>query len=529
MYKHFLSVGGLTLLSRLTGFIRDVVVAAVLGAGGLADAFFVAFRLPNHFRTIFGEGAFNSAYVPSYARVLETEGPGEAKDFSSQIFSILLISQVVLLGLALLFTPALVRLLAHGFEDDPGKFDNAVFLTRITFPYLLCMTLVTLHSGTLNANRLFAVAAFNPVILNVVMIGFLAVAFLFPNAAVASAVGVTASGVLQLGSMMHAARRHGLLERPVRPRLTPDVRQFFGALGPAVIGSAGVQIAIFADTIIASMLPTGGLSAIYYADRIYQVPIGVIGIAAGTVLLPEMTRLVAQGRPEAALTAQNRTVALTLALSAPFFIAFVLIPGPIMRGVFEHGRFGPEAARASAAVLAAYGAGILAVVFLRSAVASFQARGDTRTPMAASLVAVGCNLGLKLLLFKPLGAVGLATATAAGAWINLLILVTLAIRRGTMRFDETLVKVAVAVDLASAALAGVAILAEPRLAALTAGRRFGNEIHAAALTGAGGLVYLAVLAVVLRLLKVRLQRPLRRVARDAGIPVSAAVGTGSAG
>ena len=410
MYRHFLSVGGLTLLSRVTGFIRDVLLGAVLGAGALADAFFVAFRLPNHFRAIFGEGAFNSAYVPSYARVLQTEGPDEAKLFSSQIFTILLASQVLLLALAWTFTPELVRLLAHGFEDDPAKFDAAVLLTRITFPYLLCVTLVTLHSGTLNAHRLFATAAFNPVILNVVMIGFLGVAFLFPNAAVASAVGVTTSGVLQLASMMVAARRRGLLERPVRPRWTAGVRQFFRALGPAVIGSAGVQIAIFADTIIASMLPTGGLSSIYYADRIYQLPIGVIGIAAGTVLLPEMTRLIAANQPEAALAAQNRTIALTLALSAPFFVAFVLVPEPIMRGVFVRGHFTLEAARASAAVLAAYGCGLLPVVLIRSAVASFQARGDTRTPMFASLIGVALNVALKVALFQPFGAVGLATA-----------------------------------------------------------------------------------------------------------------------
>src|SRR3978361_1744091 len=206
MNRHFLSVGGLTLLSRATGFIRDVVLGAVLGAGALADAFFVAFRLPTHFRSSFGEGAFNSAYVPSYARVLETEGDGEANHFASQIFTILLISQIVLLALALIFTPQLVQLLAHGFEADPAKFDHAVFLTRITFPYLLCVTLVTLHSGTLNAHRLFAAAAFNPVILNVVMIGFLLIAFVFPNAAVASAVGITVSGVIQLLSMMASAR-----------------------------------------------------------------------------------------------------------------------------------------------------------------------------------------------------------------------------------------------------------------------------------------------------------------------------------
>lgn len=498
MLKHFLSVGGLTLLSRVTGFARDVLLGAVLGAGALADAFFVAFRLPNHFRAIFGEGAFNSAYVPSYARVLQTEGASEAKHFASQIFTILLLSQIMLLVLALVFTPDFVRLLAHGFEDDPAKFDNAVFLTRITFPYLLCVTLVTLHSGTLNAHRLFASAAFNPVILNIVMIAFLAVAFLFPNAAVASAVGVTVSGVLQLASMMVAARRRGLLERPVRPRWTADVRQFFGALGPAVIGSAGVQIAIFADTIIASMLPTGGLSSIYYADRLYQLPIGVIGIAAGTVLLPEMTRLIAQGRAAAALAAQNRTMALTLALSAPFFVGFVLAPNTIMQGVFLRGRFTPEAAQASAAVLRAYGFGLLAVVLIRSAVSSFQARGNTRTPMVASLVAVACNVALKLLLFRQFGAVGLATATAVGAWVNLALLSALALRDGTMRFDDVVVKIAVAVDIAAVALGATTMVLDPRLAAVVSDLRFGSELHLSVLAGLGALVYAGVLMSALR-------------------------------
>ncbi|UDL94854.1 murein biosynthesis integral membrane protein MurJ [Lichenihabitans sp. PAMC28606] len=463
MYKSLLSVGGLTILSRGTGFLRDVALSAILGAGGVADAFVVAFRLPNHFRAIFGEGAFNSAYVPSYSRVLETQGPERAKTFASQIFTILLASQIVLLVLAMAFTPELVRLLAPGFESDPTKMDHAISMTRITFPYLLCVTLVTLQSGTLNANRRFTAAAFAPVLLNVVMVMFLGVAFLFPNAGIAASVGVTVSGVLQLVMMLVAARRAGLMEKLVRPRWSTDVRRFFRALGPAVIGSAGVQIAIFADTIISSMLPTGGPSSIYYAERIYQLPIGVIGIAAGTVLLPEMSRRLAQGDAGAALHAQNRTMALTLALSAPFFLMFMLMPREIMQGVFQRGQFTSADAAASAAVLAAYGIGLLPIVLIRSAVASFQARGDTTTPMIASLAAVAFNLALKLLLYKPLGAVGLATATAVGAWINLLILVTLASLKGTMRLDETLARVAVAVDVGCLALGAFIVLAAPSI------------------------------------------------------------------
>ncbi len=518
MYKHLLSVGGLTLVSRATGFVRDVMVGAMLGAGGIADAFVIAFRLPNHFRAIFGEGAFNSAYVPSYARVLERRGTGEAAAFASQIFTILLVTQIALLILAEMFTPTLVGLLAPGFDRDPVKLAHAIQMTRITFPYLLCVTLVTLQSGTLNAHRKFTASAFAPVLLNVVMVMFLAVAWLFPNAGVAASVGVTVSGAAQLALMMVAARRAGVLERLVRPTLSADVRQFFRALGPAVIGSAGVQIAIFADTIIGSLLPTGGPSSIYYAERIYQLPIGVIGIAAGTVLLPEMSRFIAADDAEGALTAQNRTMALTLALSAPFFVAFILTPEQIMRGVFLRGQFTAEAASASAAVLAAYGFGLLPIVLIRSAVAGFQARGNTTVPMLASLFAVGCNLALKLVLYKPLGAVGLAAATAVGAWVNLLVLSGLGWLRGVMQPDETFAKVAIAVDIGAVLLGGFIFMADPAIEATTAGHRLSNETHLVLLGAAGAIVYGLSLAASLWAFGVKL--PLRKRRRPGTYPAT---------
>ena len=509
MFKNLISVGGLTLVSRATGFLRDIVVAAILGAGAINDAFVVAFRLPNQLRAIFGEGAFNSAYVPSYSRVLERNGRRAAGGFASQIFTILLASQVVLLVVAEIYAPGLVRLLAPGFDRDPVKMAHAVEMTRITFPYLLCITLVTLQSGTLNANRMFTASALAPVLLNIVMILFLAVAWLFPNAGIAASVGVTVSGVAQLVMMVIAARRAGVLERLVRPTWNADVRQFFRALGPAVIGSAGVQIAIFADTIISSLLPTGGPSSIYFADRIYQFPVGVIGIAAGTVLLPEMSRFFAGGNAEGAFQAQNRTMALTLALSTPFFIAFILIPDEIMRGVFLRGQFTAEAAANSAAVLAAYGFGLLPIVLIRSAVAGFQARGNTTTPMLASLLAVGCNLLLKIVLYKPLGAVGLATATAFGAWINLLALSGFGWVQGVVKPDDMLARVAVAVDIAAFVLASFVFIAEAFITALVAGHRFANEMHLVLLSAGGGLVYGLVLVLALRVMGVNLARPRR--------------------
>jgi putative peptidoglycan lipid II flippase len=498
MYRSLLSVGGFTLLSRITGFLRDIALSAVVGGGLLADAFFVAFRLPNHFRAIFGEGAFNAAYVPSYAQIKEQDGDERAHAFSSQIFTLLLLSQIVLLAVAWIFTPTLVDLLAPGFRRNPEKFAMTVTMTRITFPYLLFITINTLQSGTLNANGRFAAAAFAPVLLNVTTILFLLIAFLFPNAGIAASVGTLVSGVLQMAMTAYAAWRAGLLEEAVRPELTDDVKRFFARLGPAVVGSAGIQIALFADTIIASMLPTGGLSSIYYADRMYQLPLGVIGIAAGTVLLPEMSRRLAAGNVGGAYHAQNRTAALSLALTAPFFIAFIMIPEWIMRAFFQHGAFSGQAADASAAVLEAYGFGLLSIVLIRSATASFLARGDTRTPMMVTLISFAFNIALKILLFKPFGAVGLATATAAGSWINLGLLVFVAVRRDEMRPDMLLGQIGAAVALASFVLA-ITVLIGPQIGWTMFGHlaHLQVELTFAFTVCLGGFAYFAALALAL--------------------------------
>jgi putative peptidoglycan lipid II flippase len=461
MYRNFLSVGGLTALSRLTGFARDLMIGAVMGVGPLADAFVVALRLPNQFRAIFGEGAFNSAYVPTYSRVLVAHGEAAAKTLASRIFTLLLISQVVLLIAALAYTPQLVGLIAPGFAEHPEKFALAVGMTRITFPYLAFITLATLHSGTLNAHGFFSVAAFAPVLLNLFVVGFLACAFLFPNAGEAASWGVLVSGAAQLALLMVEARRRGVLERLAVPRLDADVKQFFVALGPAVIGSAGQQIAILADTILASGMPTGSVSAINYADRLYQLPLGVIGVAAGTVLLPEMTRRLARGDVAGAQTAQNRSIALSLALAAPFLVAFLLLPQELVRGAYLRGAFNVAAADNAASVLGAYGLGLAPMVLIRSAVATFQSRGDTATPANCFYAGLAVNVALKIGLSGTMGPAGLALATAAGAWINFLLLIYIGHSRGLARADERLFE---NLALTMFAAAGAALATLPVLA-----------------------------------------------------------------
>jgi putative peptidoglycan lipid II flippase len=462
MLRKILSVSGFTLLSRLSGFLRDIMLAATLGVSGLMDAFSVALRLPNHFRAIFGEGAFNQAYIPAYSRIREQSGEAAAAGFSNRVFSLNLAVQIFLLALAIPFMPELVRLLAPGFVNDPVRFDLAVTLTRITFPYLLFITLVTLLSANLNAVDRFAAAAAAPILLNVCLIGALFIAFLFPSAAHAAAWGVAVAGVLEWLLLWISARRVGVSAAITRPRLDGEVRSFLKAFGPAVIGSAGVQIALFADTIIASLLPAGAYSALYYAERLYQLPLGVIAIGVGTVLLPTMSRSIAAGNETKADAAQNRAIALTLVAAAPFAAAFLAIPELIVSALFERGRFDDAATQAAGAVLFAYAIGLPAIVLIRAQVSSFQARGDTTTPMLVSLAAIAANVGLKLLLWKSHGAPGLAFATAVGAWINLGALYVLALKRGWTNPDRGLPLLILIVGVAAGFAALVArLLAEP--------------------------------------------------------------------
>ena len=430
MIKRIATVGGWTLVSRISGFIRDVVMAAVLGAGPMADAFFVAFRLPNHFRAIFAEGAFAAAFVPAYARVLQQAGIDPAKLFADRIAAALIAINLVLLSLALLFTPWVVSILAPGLVNDPTRFDLAVALTRITFPYLALVSLETLLAGVLNANQRFAAAAGAPVLLNVSLIATLLLAPYFQSAGYAAAWGVAIAGVAQVLLVAIDAEMRGIGIRFRLPKLDENTRRFLKALGPAIVGAGGVQLALFADTLIASFLPTGALSALYYADRINQLPIGVVGIAVGTVLLPEMSRRLAAGDERGAALAQARGIQLALLMAVPCVAGAIAIPDLIMRALFARGAFTAADAAAAGATLAAYAIGLLPFVMMRSFTAPFYARGDTLTPVKAALLAAAVNIALKVVLMGPLAQVGLALATSVGAWINLTLLTIFARQQG---------------------------------------------------------------------------------------------------
>ena len=453
MLGRIFTVGGYTLLSRVTGFARDIMLAAILGAGPVADAFFVALRLPNHFRAIFAEGAFNAAFVPAYAH-LYNQNASSAKLFADRIFTLLLTVQAVLLVIAWLFMPQVIALLAPGFVDDPQRGELAIALTRITFPYLLLVTLVTLYGGMLNVMHRFATAAAAPIFLNLSMMLTLALAAFFPNAGYAAAWGVLLAGLLEFVLLAGDAGRNGILPKFSALKLDADVRAFFRALGPATVGSMGTQIALFADTIIATFLAAGALSALYYADRLNQLPIGVIGIAIGTVLLPEMSRRITAGDHNGAMASQRRAFEFTLLFSIPFVAAFLTVPDVIMRAMFARGAFSKADAAAAGATLAAYAIGLIPFVLIRSAVATFYARKDTSTPVKAALTGVVVNVALKVALVGSLAQIGLALATAVGAWINLLLVVFFAIRRDFLEIDRAFL-----ISLVKLALSGIVLAA----------------------------------------------------------------------
>lgn len=473
MFRALLSVGGFTLLSRLTGFARDIVMASVLGRGLLSDAFVIAFRLPNHFRAIFAEGAYNAAFIPLYTS-LRQKGGEASRAFARNMMGWQIATQLVLLIAALIFMPWVVAALAPGFTERPEQMALAVELTRITFAYLLCLAVVTHLGDTLNAEQTFWPAAAAPVLLNLSMIATLGFAFLFPTAAHAAAWGVFAGGVGEVALLLIATARRGLPVVPMWPKLTDDVRQFAIRFGPAALGASGVQIALFADTILVSFLAIGEPTSLYYADRVNQLPMGVVGVALGTVLLPELSRAVAAGDEAKAARSFNRATEIGLLLTLPCLVMFFAAPDAIMTGLFARGAFDVAAAQAAGGVLMAYAVGLPAFVLLRTVNPLFHARGDTVTPVVATAVSIVINLAVKVALIFGLsfGAAGLALGTSVGAWVNLAALAAVASMRGLLKLEDRLIRGGPRIILAAVFAAVVTWLVEARLDEALSGLTF---------------------------------------------------------
>lgn len=447
LLRNFATVGGATLSSRVLGFGRDIMMAAALGTGPVADAFVVAFRFPNLFRRLFAEGAFNSAFIPLFARSLEGEGTdaerrAAAKDFAQEAMAGLLTVLTLVCALAMIVMPLLMFVLAPGFIEDPEKFDLTVLLTRITMPYLALVSILALMSGVLNGLGRFAAAAFAPVMLNVVLIAVLALILAqglagAPDAGVWLAVGVLIGGVAQLVLVIVDLKRTGFSLKITRPRWSERMKRLVDLGIPGVIAGGITQINIVVGTMIASM-QAGAVSLLYYADRLYQLPLGVVGIAIGVVLLPELSRRLKAGDEAGVKVAKARSLEFSMLLTLPAAIALAAIPLPLVSVLFERGAFGEEARIGTAAALQAFAIGLPSFVLIKVFSPAFFAREDTKTPMKVAGLSVVVNIVTSLTLFPFLGHVGIALATSLAGWVNALVLYQLMVNRGYWQIDRAM-------------------------------------------------------------------------------------------
>ena len=462
LVKKFAAVGGATSASRVSGFVREALIGAALGAGPVADAFYAAFRFPNLFRRLFAEGAFNTAFIPLFAKELEGEGPQAARRFAEDVLSVLMAALIALSALAILFMPFLVEwLIAPGFADDPEKLDMTVLLTRVMFPYLFFMSLVAMLSGILNSMRRYFLAAIVPVLLNVILIGVLVVAlglgFDAGQTGLWLAWGVFASGAAQLFFLWRGVRREGFSLSLRRPALTPDVRRLLALMGPAMLTGGVTQINLLVGQIIASS-QEGAISILNYADRINQLPLGVIGIAIGVVLLPELSRTLKAGNLADAQHLQNRSLEFGLGLTLPAAVGFMLFAGPLVNILYERGAFTPQTTALTAAALSAFATGLPAYVLIKVFSPAYFARLDVRSPMWFSFAAVVVNIVGSLALFPYYGHVGIAAATSISAWLNFALLAGVLWWRGDFRPSPVTLRRVVMIVFASVAMGALVLL-----------------------------------------------------------------------
>ena len=412
--------------SRVLGFVREALIAALLGAGPVADAFYAAFRFPNLFRRLFAEGAFNSAFVPLFASELETGGREAARKFAEEILSSLLLILLVLSGLAITFMPFLVgTVIAPGFADNPEQFDLTALLTQIMFPYLTAMSLVAMFSGILNSFRRYFLAALAPVLLNIVLIAVLSGSYLIamdgPSLGIAMAWGVSLSGVLQVLLLIYGIHREGFPVSLKMPRFSAPVRRLLVLAVPTAIAAGITQINLLVGQIIASA-QEGAISILNYADRLMQLPLGIIAVSIGVVLLPELTRALAGADAAEARKLQDRSIEFGLGLMVPAAVGLYLIPEALISLVYERGAFTRETTLVTAQVLAIFALGLPAVVLTKIFQPSYYSRKDTQTPMWFAGVNALTNIVLAITLFPRLGINGLAWAFSIASWVYVLLL-----------------------------------------------------------------------------------------------------------
>lgn len=496
----FASVGSATMASRILGFAREALIAAALGPGPVADAFYAAFRFPNLFRRLFAEGAFNTAFIPLFSKEMEGGGMEAAKKFGEDVLAVLLIALLALSALAMIFMPFLVgTVVAPGFSDAPEKFDLTVAMTRIMFPYLLCMSLVAMLSGIMNSMRKFFLAALAPVLLNVILIAVLTLALVTELPARLTGLwlawGVFASGIAQLLILVVAVRRTGFTLGFRPPRLTPAVRRLLVLMAPALLTGGIMQINLLIGQIIASVQDKA-ISLLNFADRINQLPLGVIGIAVGVVLLPELSRALKAGDNKEAQHLQNRSLEFALGLTLPAAVGLMILPVPIVGLLYERGEFTALDTQLTAAALAAFASGLPAYVLAKVFQPGFFAREDMKTPMWFSLVSVVVNIAGSLALFPLYGHVAIALATAFSSWVNVVLLAGTLWWRNDFRPSTPTTRRVAMIVLSSAVMGGIAYALDAALLAPLQGATFPTRAGAVLLVVCAAAIAYFLLAIL---------------------------------
>ena len=494
------TIGGLTAISRVFGFARDMLLARVLGAGLAADAFQLAFTLPNTFRRLFAEGAFSVAFVPMYARQLHGEdGEAAAAKFAGDVLAVFVWVLLAFSALAMIAMPGIVWALASEYQSVPGKFELSVLLSRITFPYLGLISLVAMLSGVLNARSRFGPGAFAPVLLNIVLIGAILVGDRLRGAsdddtivATALAVGVSIAGLAQLAYLSWATRRAGVRLSVRWPKLTPEVRRLGRLILPATFGAGIYQISQFVDTFFATQLPQGSLTLLKLADRLNQMPLGIVGIALGTAILPMLARHIHSGDAREAQRLQGNAFEIATLLTLPAAVALAICAPAFTTAFFVGGKFTAADGGIMAQIVVALVCGLPAYVVVKILNPGFFAREDTRTPVWCALAALLFNIALNIWVVQKFGIVGLAAATACSATLNCLLLYAMLHKRGWFRFTAKLGGRIARQALASAAMGALLWWLMPRLAPYFGAGVLDRIWSLALLVGAGGLTFFLV-------------------------------------
>ncbi len=489
------SVGGLTLASRILALVRDSLQARYVGANFASDAFLVAFRLPNMFRAFFAEGAFASAFIPLFNQKLAADGGrGPAFDFAERTLAVLFAFLAAMTVVMLAAAWPLTALLSGGFHKQHPTHDQfafAVELSRITIPYLMLICLASLLGGILNSLDKFWVNAAAPILLNIAMVFALFVFHGTPEqTARAQAIAVPAGGVLQLGWLWLACRASGVSLRPRLPRLDKDVKRLMQLILPAALGAGAVQLNLVISTALSGyLLGEGSISYIYYADRLNQLPLGMIGIGLGTILLPTISRLLSKGEEAQAMETQNRGMELALFLTLPAMVALIVAAEPIVRGLFQYGHFTPADTVKCAWALAGFSIGLPSYVLVKVLTPGFYARQDTRTPVRFATISVFVNIAANLALIPLIGHVGPPLATALSSSVNVWLLYRTLVARGHFQADGQLKRrvprLALAALLMGAAIYGFDRLLDPWLN----GHLVARYVALTVLVGSGCAIY----------------------------------------